>query len=135
MGIVDPQTLRCATRLRPTNPSVMFTNNMAAHSNYNESLMSKRTKWVVLAYGAWVLIWSCIATYGAFFKNHGEYGVGSHLWLTITGLPSSLLSWFIAPHGTLIGTIVAGLIGLIQWGVIVEGYVRWGSQKSETHNT
>jgi hypothetical protein len=97
--------------------------------------MSKNTKWVVIVYGAWVLIWSFIATYGALYTNHGEYGVGSHLWLTITGLPFSLLSWFIAPHGTLIGTLTAGLIGLTQWGLIVEGYVRWGVRKSETHKT
>ena len=95
----------------------------------DEALVSVNTKWIVIVYGVWVVFWSIVATYGVIFTNHGEYGVSSHLWLTLTGLPFSLLSWFIAPHGTLVGTFVAGLIGLVQWVVIVEGYVWWESRR------
>ena len=81
--------------------------------------MNRWTKRVALLYGLWVVFLLSIASYGALFTFHGEYGISSHLWLTITGYPLSLLSW-LTPHGTILGVLVAGVTGLIQWCAIVE---------------
>ena len=82
--------------------------------------MAIRTKNVIKIYGALVFLWLTVATYGSLFTSHGEYGVSSHLWLTITGAPLSFLSWFFTPHGTFMGTILSGIIGILQWGFIAE---------------
>ena len=87
--------------------------------------METGAKKVIQIYGAWVLVWLVIAAYGVLFTGHGEFGVTSHLWLTITGLPLSLISWFITPHGTFIGSLVAGVIGLAQWIAVAEANSRW----------
>lgn len=84
-----------------------------------------KTRKVILIYGVWSLLLLCIALYGAIFTTHGEFGVSTHLWLTITGLPLSLLSWLIKPNGTVLGTLVAGVIGLLQWSAVAEVSTRW----------
>lgn len=78
--------------------------------------MSRATKRVMLFYGAWVGLWIVLAAYGALFAAHGEFGISAHLWLTLTGLPLSFLSWGL-PHGTLIGAVVAGVLGIVQWSL------------------
>ena len=61
---------------------------------------------------------------GNSFSGHGEYGISTHLLLTITGLPLSLLSWHL-PNGSALGVLAAGLIGTIQWSVVAEANARW----------
>lgn len=91
--------------------------------------MAKLTKRLIAIYGAWVCVWFGIAGYGALFTGHGEYGVSSHLWLTISGVPASLLSWLVTPNGTVAGTVVAGLLGLVQWGAVAEVAARHGARR------
>ncbi|MDJ0938482.1 MAG: hypothetical protein QNJ00_01830 [Woeseiaceae bacterium] len=43
----------------------------------------------------------------------GDGGVVAHLALTITGLPSSFVSWFL-PHGSLQGVMAAAVLGAVQ---------------------
>lgn len=86
--------------------------------------MHPATKKVAKFYGAWALSLFVIAALGNSFSGHGEYGVSTHLWLTITGLPLALLSWYV-PNGTALGVLVAGLIGTIQWAAVAEANARW----------
>ena len=86
--------------------------------------MSRRTKIVAIVYTAWALAFFLIAVYGALFSGHGEYGVSAHLWLTLTGMPLSFISWAV-PHGSILGVAVAGVAGIIQWGAISEFWVWW----------
>lgn len=81
--------------------------------------MHSATARVATLYGAWCLLMLAVSAYGMHFAPHGEYGVSAHLWLLITGLPSSLLSWA-APHGSLLAVAIAGGLGLVQWCVAVE---------------
>lgn len=84
------------------------------------SAAKKVAKW----YGAWALLLVVIAALGNSFSGHGEYGVSTHLWLTITGLPLSLLSWYVQ-NGTVLGVLVAALIGIAQWTAVAEANARW----------
>ncbi|MCW8930749.1 MAG: hypothetical protein OQL19_10970 [Gammaproteobacteria bacterium] len=77
------------------------------------------TKKIVLIYGIWFVFWVLLTLYGKYFTNHDEFGVSSHLLLTLTGLPMSIFSWF-GPNGTLNGVLLAGTIGLTQWCAISE---------------
>ena len=96
--------------------------------------MKRITKKIVKVYGIWVLLWLCVAGYGALFSYHGEFGVSSHLLLTITGLPLSLLSWHVKPNGTVLCVLVAGIIGLVQWGAIVEINARYDEWRNSRKN-
>lgn len=80
---------------------------------------TKVAKW----YGAWAFLLLTIAVLGNSFSGHGEYGISTHLWLTVTGLPLSLLSWLV-PNGTVFGVLVAGLIGTAQWTAVAEANCR-----------
>ncbi len=98
--------------------------------------MATSTTKVIKIYGAWVLVWLALSEYGLLFAEHGEFGVSAHLWLTITGLPLSLLSWLITPHGLFIGAVVAGVIGLAQWSIVAEAIARWDVwRKSKANET
>ena len=92
--------------------------------------VTDRTKKIAMAYGSWVTVFFLIALYGALFFGHGEYGVSAHLWLTITGMPFSFISW-IAPHGTVLGVVVAGVAGIIQWCAISEFWAWWDKRKGD----
>jgi hypothetical protein len=99
--------------------------------------MKAGTKTAADLYGAWVLLWVCIALYGVLFSYHGEFGISAHLWLTITGLPRSLLSWHIMPNGSVFGVLVAGAIGLLQWCAVAEVSARrniWKKQETMEPN-
>ncbi|MCP8686528.1 hypothetical protein [Marinobacterium sedimentorum] len=89
--------------------------------------MAPSTLKTIKIYGGWVLVCLAVSAYGVLFENHGEYGISSHIWLTITGFPMSLLSWFIVPNGTFIGSLAAGTLGLVQWAAIAEGFAMWGA--------
>lgn len=95
--------------------------------------MTTRTKIIGIAYSAWAIGFFLIAVYGALFSDHGEYGVSAHLWLTLTGMPFSLLSWGV-PHGSVIGVGVAAVAGIIQWGAISELWAWWERRISEGRN-
>ena len=87
--------------------------------------MHRATKKVAKLYGAWALALLAIAVLGNAFSGHGEYGISTHLLLTITGLPLSLLSWYIVPNGTVLCVLAAGLIGTAQWATVAEANARW----------
>lgn len=67
--------------------------------------------WISVGYLSWVLAHIVITIFGV-----GDGGVSSHLWLVITGLPASLVSWMFQ-HGSLGAVLIAGLAGWIQWTV------------------
>jgi len=75
-------------------------------------------KLVLIIYGLWVSILIALCLYGQYFAGHGEYGISSHIWLILSGLPLSLTSLAL-PNGSLIGVVTAGILGFIQWAAIV----------------
>ena len=81
--------------------------------------MSRAPILVAVAYGAWVVVCILITVLGV-----GDGGVSAHLGLLFTGLPASLLSLFL-PHGTLVGVLAGGVLGLIQWVVVAQYASRW----------
>lgn len=95
--------------------------------------MIKRTRNISIAYGVWAAAFFLIAVYGALFSGHGEYGVSAHLWLTLTGMPLSFVSWGLA-HGSVLGVAVAGAAGIIQWSAISEFWAWWDRRKGVGKN-
>lgn len=91
--------------------------------------MHQGTKWVAIGYGAWALLWVAIAAAGYAFTSHGEYGVAAHLTLSFTGLPLGLLSWGVSPHGSVLATGTAGIIGFLQWCILAELNARYDDWK------
>ena len=87
--------------------------------------MHRATNKVAKLYGAWALALLAIAALGNTFSGHGEYGISTHLLLTITGLPLSLLSWYIVPNGTVLCVVAAGIIGTVQWATVAEANACW----------
>lgn len=87
--------------------------------------MHSATIKVAKLYGAWSIALLAIAALGNAFSGHGEYGISTHLFLTFTGLPLSLLSWYIVPNGTVLCVLVAGLIGTAQWASVAEANARF----------
>lgn len=77
---------------------------------------------VVAGYGLWVILNIAITVF-----EISDAGVNGHLSLVFTGLPGSLLSLFL-PHGSLVAVIVAGLLGLLQWGFVARF---WGNLRGE----
>ncbi|MEQ1639021.1 MAG: hypothetical protein ABL903_20355 [Methylococcales bacterium] len=81
--------------------------------------MSSITKKVALFYGLWVLLCILLSAFG-----YGD-GKAGHLYLTFTGLPLALLSFHIIPNGSVFATFVAGVIGWLQWCLVVEANSRF----------
>lgn len=79
--------------------------------------MKNRKNLYLSMYITWTLLAFFVALYGYYFTSHGEYGVSAYLLLTITGLPSSLISWLL-PHGSISAVFVSGLLGITQWFLI-----------------
>ena len=77
---------------------------------------------VLGGYGVWLLLNIAIT-----ILQIGDGGVNAHLALIFTGFPASLLS-LLAPHGSLVGVLIAGALGLVQWGLIAKF---WGRSRSE----
>jgi hypothetical protein len=67
-------------------------------------------------YGAWCIFWTATA-----LTNIGEAREGAHLVLALTGAPAALASLYLQ-HASMLGTIAAGLLGLVQW-VLVTGWI------------
>ncbi len=84
--------------------------------------MKKGIMFVVGGYGAWVILNIVITVF-----QIGDAGVNAHLALIFTGLPTSLLS-LLAPHGTLVAVLIAGVLGLAQWSLVMK---LWGNRRSE----
>ncbi len=71
-----------------------------------------KARWISAAYLSWV-VFHIVFTIGGI----GDGGVSSHLWLLLTGMPASLISW-VSQHGSLCAVLIAGLTGWIQWTAI-----------------
>jgi len=67
----------------------------------------------LLGYGTWILVNIFITV-----MKIGDAGVDAHLCLIFTGIPLSLVS-LLLPNGSLIAILGAGVLGLIQWGVVI----------------
>ncbi len=77
--------------------------------------MKART--VGIIYGFWCVGMLAMTIYGKLATDHGEYGVSAQLLLTLTGMPSSFISWN-APHGSLLGVAIAAIAGCVQWMLV-----------------
>ena len=76
--------------------------------------MKNITLKVAVGYSIWVLI-NLVIT----IANIGDGGVNAHLALIFTGLPISLFSLQVQ-HGSLIGVVLAGVLGIVQWVAITK---------------
>ncbi|MBQ0799451.1 MAG: hypothetical protein KBT63_09210 [Porticoccaceae bacterium] len=76
--------------------------------------MKKGLMFIVVGYGAWIILNLVITVF-----KIGDAGVNAHLALIFTGLPASLLS-LLAPHGTLVAVLIAGVLGLVQWVLVAK---------------
>jgi len=79
--------------------------------------MKKGIRLFLLGYGAWIVVNIIITVF-----HIGDAGANAHLALMFTGLPASLLSLYLK-NGSLIAVLVAGLLGLVQWLLVIK---LWG---------
>jgi hypothetical protein len=84
--------------------------------------MYRATLIVGITYSAWVAFAILVTV-----LNIGDGGVGAHLALICTGLPTSILSLYV-PNGTLPGVIAAGVLGCAQWLVLAAVVSRYPSR-------
>jgi hypothetical protein len=82
-----------------------------------------RTRRFARFYAVWILIALMLATIG-----WGDQKAGHGL-LILTGFPLSLLSMQLLPHGSVLATLCAGLLGCLQWCVVIELDARWGGRR------
>ena len=80
--------------------------------------MKKGLSLLLLIYGAWICINILITV-----LKIGDAGANAHLALMFTGLPISLLSLYL-PNGSLAAVLTAGLLGLVQWLVVIKLWCR-----------
>ncbi len=73
---------------------------------------------IAIGYSLWIILWLVLT-----LSENADGGVSAFLYLTITGLPFSLLGWNILPNGGLLSLIVIGMIGLIQWVLVSIWYL------------
>lgn len=78
--------------------------------------MKRMSARVAAGYGLWVGVNIFITVF-----QIGDAGVNSHLALLFTGAPVSLFS-LLVPHGSLLGVVLAGALGLFQWAAVAELY-------------
>ena len=81
-----------------------------------QPLTIKVAKW----YSIWISCWVLVAIYGNAVKDSAEFGLGAWFWLTISGLPLTLLSWHIEANGSYLCIFMVSAIGLVQWCVVAE---------------
>ena len=65
---------------------------------------------VAIGYILWTVFWIAMTISG-----NADGGVSAFLYLTITGLPFSLLVWYLLPNVGILSLIVMGAIGALQW--------------------
>ncbi len=87
-----------------------------------------KSKLFLLLYSGWVLWWLAIT-----YFDVGDAGVPGHIWLVITGFPLSLVS-LLLPHGLLSSVLAAGILGAIQWWLLLVLFNRNGTE-NETAET
>jgi|SRR5690554_6676539 len=102
--------------------------NLFFYSLVRSTQMSSATKKVAIIYGAWVLL--CV------FWAMSGYGdsKAAHLYLALTGLPIALFSLQITPNGAPLATLVAGLIGWVQWCLVTEINSRWNAWRNSKND-
>jgi hypothetical protein len=71
--------------------------------------MKSLTLKIVIGYILWTMLWLGLTIFG-----NSENGVSGFFYLTITGLPFSLLGWNIQPNGSILSLIVVKFIGVLQ---------------------
>ena len=76
----------------------------------------KVAKW----YSIWIFFWVLVAIFGTTVNGSAEFGLGAWVWLTISGLPLTLLSWHIAANGSYFAIFMVSAVGLIQWCLVAE---------------
>ena len=86
--------------------------------------MKRASIMVAAAYGVWIAVCVFITVFKV-----GDGGVNAHLALMFTGPPASLLS-LLLPHGSLVGVVAAGALGLAQWVALTE---LWLWRRSASH--
>jgi len=87
------------------------------------------TRKTAIYYGAWAALWVAVAFFGNTFAGHGEYGLTAQFVLSLTGLPFALLSWHFRFDGSAAATLMAAVIGLLQWVLVAEANARWEAWK------
>jgi hypothetical protein len=83
--------------------------------------MKSITLKIAIGYTLWTILWIGLTIFG-----NSENGVSAFFYLTITGLPFSLLGWNIQPNGGVLSLVVVGAIGTLQWVLLS---VWWKSKK------
>ena len=83
--------------------------------------MKNLTLKIVIGYILWTMLWLGLTIFG-----NSENGISGFFYLTITGLPFSLLGWNIQPNGGVFSLIVVGAIGTLQWFLLS---LWWRSKK------
>lgn len=76
--------------------------------------MKKGFRLFLLGYGAWIALNIFITVF-----KIGDAGANAHLALMFTGLPISLLTLYLQA-GSLVAVLVAGLLGMIQWALVIK---------------
>lgn len=74
--------------------------------------VKKRILRIILGYGIWILLWIGLS------MIESEYGVGGFFYLSITGLPLSIVGWDIMPNGGILSLVSLGILGMIQWVIV-----------------
>ena len=78
------------------------------------------TRKVAYYYGAWCLLWLLVGALDQPLGWRGELGISAQFYLSATGMPLGLFSWYSHPNGSLPGIALAGLYGLFQWCLVAE---------------
>ncbi|WP_189372656.1 hypothetical protein [Vogesella alkaliphila] len=92
--------------------------------------MNPMTQKFAFSYGIWVMF--CLVLSAVGFGD----GIAGHFLLAISGMPLALFSFHVIPNGSVFATFVAGLIGWLQWCLVVEINARWEAwRKSKNAKT
>ena len=78
---------------------------------------------VALIYGAWATICVLLTAF-----DLGD-AVDGQLLLIVSGFPLALLSLDVVPNGSVLATLSAGVLGCLQWFLVVEANTRFNAWK------
>lgn len=81
-----------------------------------QPVTNKVAKW----YSLWVGCCVLVALYGDIAKNSAEFGLSAWIYLTISGLPLTLLTWTIEANGSYLCIFMVSAVGLAQWCTVAE---------------